>query len=211
MTPKVFKPEPTPEQAKSSKLTPSIKSLSINSRKRKVHIEDSSDEECTSQMPVIESVVNEDPSKPHKSPETPEVPDVQLSKSQELSKELYASLKTEKPVRKSLRRRLSFKVTMPSGRAVDGKDIKRIALDNLEITKFGAFLPEGKKAKYKRFGFVIAYKDKRNGDLFLPIQPLRTKNMTDDEFNKEQANLQMVQYFLKEKIKEFLNELPKNI
>jgi len=207
----VFKPQPPPEQAKSSKLTPAIKSLSINSRKRKVHIEDSSDDECTPQMPVVESVVSEDPSKPHKSPETPEIPDAPLSKSQELSKELYQSLKTEKPVRRSLRRRLSFKVTKPSGKSVDGNDIKRIDLENLKITKFGEFLPEGKKNKYKRFGFVIAYKDKRNGDLFLPIQVLRTKNMTDDEFNKEQANLQMVQFFLKEKIKEFMNELPKNI
>merc|ERR1711976_290452 len=56
LTPKVCNLEPTPEQAKSAKLTPSIKSLSINFRKRKVHIEDSSDEECTPQMPVIESI-----------------------------------------------------------------------------------------------------------------------------------------------------------
>lgn len=213
-TPKISKPPP--EQSKSSKLTPAIDKLSLNSRKRKINIETSSDEESSQapQMPVIESVISEDPSKPHKSPETPENAVIQndkLNNSQKLSKEHYKNLMTEKPVRRLLRKRISFKVSLPSGKAVDGNDIKRIDLDNLKITKFGEFLPQGKRNKYKRFGFVISYKDKRSGHLFLPTHPLRTKNMSDEDYDNALANLMMVQHFLKEKIKEFIDKLPKNI
>merc|ERR1711920_957000 len=152
------------------------------------------------------SVVDEDPSKPQKSPEIPETPEndvLPLSNSQKLSKDHYTSLMSEKPVRKLLKKRISFKVSLPSGRSVDGNDIKRIDLENLKITKFGDFLPQGKKNKYKRFGFVISYKDKRSGHLFLPVQALRTKSMSDEAFDSVQANLMTLQRILKEKITEF--------
>ena len=58
---------------------------------------------------------------------------------------------------------------------------------------------------------MISYKDKRSGHLFLPVQALRTKSMTDEAFDSSQANLMTIQHILKEKIKEFTNKLPKNI
>jgi len=194
------------------------------------------------QMPIIESLVETEPLKPSESPESSTPPStmsppinipttkstsntdqtiistdfssLDITPSQKSARNVFHELNTKKSTRKSLQRKIVFNVTKPSGKLVDGSDKKSVHLENLKITKFGDFLPEGKKnsenkTKYTRIGFVISYKDGRNGDLFLPIEVKKSKDPEKDE--KLREKLLVLQHCLKGKINEFLETLPKMV
>ena len=147
--------------------------------------------------PVVESTTN--------------LSSLDITPSQKSARNVFNELNTRKSIRKSLQRKIVFNVTKPSGKLIDGNDKKSVDLENLKITKFGDFLPEGKKksenkTKYTRMGFVVSYKDGRNGDLFLPIEVKKSKDPEKDE--QLRKKLLVLQHCLKGKIKEFLETLP---
>jgi len=231
-SPKVDSPAGVPDKSSLEQIDPKI--IAPGTMSKTVPVENY-------EMPIIESLVETEPSKPSESPEssTPSInmsppinipttkstsntnqiminstdfSSLDITSSQKSARHVFHELNTKKATRKSLQRKIVFNVTKPSGKLIDGSDKKSVHLENLKITKFGDFLPEGKKnsekkSKYTRMGFVVSYKDGRNGDLFLPIEVKKTKDAEKDEQLREK--LLVLQHCLKGKIKEFLETLPK--
>ena len=167
---------------------------------------------------VIESMVDSGfPTKPPESnkhsPES-DTSELDTNSHQKAGRKRFHEICSNKQNVKRMKRKLVFRVTKPSGKPVDGNDMKMIYLENLVISKFGQFIPEHRKhrenkQRYSRWGFIISYKDLSKGDLFLPVQGRRTKDSEQDKQNQEK--LIVIQHCLKDKIEEFCKKMKPNV